>query len=279
MDYFNQVVTIQTSEGPTDIAIPDIDAYYTYNIQASIDWGAQIGATIVLLVAVLLLSKPDKRRSSIFIINAVTLVLNLIRTVTHVIFFTSSFSEFYAYFAGDYSRVPRDVYATQINASVFETLVLIAVEISLCLQVKVVCVTLRDAYQRIILGFSALVALLAVAFRFVYMIENCIYIMRTQEESSLYWIGSATNITTTVSICWYALIFSTKLGFAIRQRGKLGMGGFGPMQIIFIMGTQTLIIPGKQNQDLDTGVPLIPLQRCSPSSNTWETRPSSTRTS
>lgn len=244
-DPFQQSVMLMTPSGPTTVSIAEIDTFIQYNTQSSIDFGAQIGASVMLLITLLLLSKPDKRRSTIFLVNVLTLVLNTIRTILHAVFFTSSFSEVYAYFAADFTRVSRADYATSITTTVFELLVLISIEVSLCLQVRVICVTLRDAYQRVILGFSTLVALLAVGFRFVYMVQNCIYIIRAEEESVLFWIGSATNITTTVSICWFTLVFLIKLGFAIHQRRKLGMSGFGPMQIIFIMGCQTLIIPGQ----------------------------------
>jgi pheromone alpha factor receptor len=48
-----------------------------------------------------------------------------------------------------------------------------------------------------------------------------------------------------ISICVFSSVFCTKLGLAIRSRRSLGLKQFGAMQIIFIMGCQTLTIPGK----------------------------------
>jgi pheromone alpha factor receptor len=52
------------------------------------------------------------------------------------------------------------------------------------------------------------------------------------------------HITQAVAVWVYAVIFTWKLGVAIVQRRRMRMTQFGPMQIIFIMGCQTLIVPG-----------------------------------
>lgn len=244
-NYFDQSVSLMTHMGPTDIPVPDIDAFFFYNVELCINYGAQIGASIVLLVALLLLSKPDKRGTSIFVVNALSLTFNIIRTVLFSVYFTSPFSEFYAYFGQDYSRVPRHVYATSVASTVFQLLTLVAVEVSLCLQMRVVCVTLRKIYQQGLLVISTLIALIAIGFRTALMIENCQYIVATLPEDKLAWLNSTSNITASVSICWFCLVFVIKLGLALDQRRKLGVGRFGPMQVIFIMGCQTLIVPGE----------------------------------
>ena len=198
----------------------------------------------MLFIVMLLLTRPDKRTSSVFIMNAISLMLNIVRNVLLCLFFTSAFNESYAYFAGDYSRVPQSDYATSVTGTVFELLTLISIEISLCLQVRVVCVTLQRMNRMMIFCLSTIIALMAIGLRFAYMVKNSILIMETMPLDSLYQLGSVTNIATSISICWFSLVFVTKLGVALRARSKLGMGQFGSMQIIFIVGCQTLIIPG-----------------------------------
>jgi pheromone alpha factor receptor len=75
------------------------------------------------------------------------------------------------------------------------------------------------------------------------MVENSIAIIKVVYMESIWWIESATNVTLTVSICFFCVIFVTKLGFAIKQRRQLGVREFGPMRIIFIMGCQTMVVP------------------------------------
>lgn len=242
---FQQSFTLLTANGdPFNVTITDLDEFVLYNVQICINYGVQIGASIVLLMVLLLLTKPDKRSSTIFVLNTLSLVLNIIRNVLLTIFFTGPFSETFAYFAQDYSQIHSGNYATSVAATVFTLLVLVCVEISLCLQVRVVCVTLRQRYRRIISGLSALIASTAAAFRIALMIENDIAILNVESSDRLAWLASASNIATTISICWFCAVFVIKLGFALNERRKLGLEKFGPMQIIFIMGCQTLIIPG-----------------------------------
>lgn len=242
---FQQSFTLLAADGtPFNVTITDVDQFVLYNIQICINYGVQVGASAVLLMVLLLLTKPDKRLSAIFMLNTLSLILNIIRNVLLTVFFTGPFSETFAYFAQDYSQVHSGDYATSVTATIFTLLVLVCVEISLCLQAHVICVTLRQRYRRSISGFSVLIASTAVAFRIALMVDNDIAILNVESSDRLAWLASASNIATTVSICWFCAVFVIKLGFALNERRKLGLGQFGPMQIIFIMGCQTLVIPG-----------------------------------
>lgn len=230
------------------VSLDDLDAFYLYGLQNCVVAGTQIGAAFILLVVLLLLTKPEKRTSPIFIVNALALIFDVIRCVFSCLYFTGPFEETYAYFSSDYSHVHTQDYAMSVLKVVFSFLMLVCVSISLCLQTQVVCVTLRQAYRHAILALSTLIALTAIGVRFAFMVVNAILIVQTKQESSLYQLGSAANITTTLSICWFCAVFVAKLGVALRQRHKLGVGQFGPMQVIFIMGCQTLIIPGQSSE-------------------------------
>ena len=249
VDPYSQSFTLQMSDGtPFNVSIPDVDYFVNYNNQICINYGAQTGASITLLVVLLLLTKPDRRASAIFIVNVSSLALNIVRNVLLCFFFTGPFIETYAVFSGDFSRVQTGDYATSVTATVFTLLVLLCVETSLCLQTQVVCVTMRQLYRRIVFAASVVIALLAIAFRLALCIENSIYIVQAKVDGPLHHLASATTITETISICWFSAVFVTKLAFALNERRKLGLVQFGPMQIIFIMGCQTLIIPGQQDK-------------------------------
>ena len=244
-DPFKQSIGVYTDpNSQVNVPIHDIDLWIYYGIQISINYGAQIGASTILLVVLILLTRSDKRTSPVIVVNTLSLFLNIIRNVLLCMYFTSPFNESYAFFTHDYSRVPRGAYATSIAATVFEILTLMSVEASLCLQVWVVCKTMRQAYRVIIFTISAVIALTAIAFRFTYSVENAILILKAASDQPLIRLGSGTNIAISVSICWFSTIFVTKLGLALRTRRQLGLEKFGSMQILFIMGCQTLFIPG-----------------------------------
>ncbi|KAI4231535.1 MAG: hypothetical protein LQ349_005551 [Xanthoria aureola] len=243
-DPFSQSFTLLLRDGtPFNVTLNELDDFILYSVQISINYAAQLGACLSFLIVLLVLTKPDKRSSPIFAINAVALTLNFLRTLLQCLYFTGPFNKVYAYFAVDYSRVSPSDYADQVAITVLTWVLLVCVEVSLLLQVRVVCITVRRGYRHLILAFSVVTAGLAICFRLAFCIENAKSILSLESLFPLRWLASATNITTSISICWFCAAFITKLGFALDQRKKLGVGAFGPMQIIFIMGCQTLIIP------------------------------------
>jgi len=122
---------------------------------------------------------------------------------------------------------------------------------SLVLQVHIVCCTLRHTYKLAILGVCGMVSLVALGVRLYLAVYNIKYViigLRTTtyaEQLRFNYIGSVDNIVSVATIALFSAIFVTKLGFAIHLRRKLNMKQFGPMQIIFVMGCQTLCIPRK----------------------------------
>ena len=244
-DPFTQPITLLNSENlPINITVSDITDLLYDAASFSDVYAAQIGASLILLIVLLLLTRPEKRKAPVFILNTISLLINIIRNILFTLYFTSPFLDVYAYFGQDYSRVPASAYGTQIGAIILTFLLLILVEASLCLQVKIVLITLRKLYQRLILGFSLLIASIAITFRLAYSIQNIKFIVNTMPEDGLVWMGKSNNITTAMSICWFCAVFVGKLGMSVRERRRLGVGQWGPTQIIFVMGCQTLVVPG-----------------------------------
>ncbi|KAJ5481242.1 Pheromone receptor 2 [Penicillium sp. IBT 31633x] len=243
-DPFKQNVTFQHRDGfYFNVPVTVLDDFVMYNVRTCINYGCQFGASITLLVILLLLTHSDKRRSAVFILNAVALFLNSTRLLLQVIHFSTGFEQVYPYVSGDFSSVPWSAYAISIVAVVFTTLVIVCIEVSLVIQVHVVCSTLRRRYRHPILVLSILVALVPIGFRSAWMVVNCSAIVSLRHVINMWWIESATNICLTISISFFCVTFVTKLGFAIKQRQRLGVREFGPMKVIFVMGCQTMVIP------------------------------------
>ncbi|KAF7715329.1 Uncharacterized protein PECH_007259 [Penicillium ucsense] len=228
---------------PLTITVPDVDTFIQYNIRICINYGTQFGASIVLLVILLLLTRREKRASLVFLFNSAALLFNIVRLLLQLVHFTTGFEQFYPYFSLDYASVPSSAYAISITGSVFESLVVACIEASLVIQVHVVCATVRRQYRWPLLALSCTVAVLTIAFRLAWMVENCIAIIQVSYMNTIWWLESACNIVITISVCFFCAVFVTKLGFALRQRRRLGVRDFGPMKIIFVCGCQTLTIP------------------------------------
>lgn len=246
-DPFNQTFTLlDLHQSPQQFGIPELEEIITYLVQSSIVFAAQLGGCLILLIALLLLAKPEKRRSPIFLLNALSLSINFVLALLNCLYFTGPFTEIAAILLHDYSRVPPSEYAKSISMTILSLLLLLSAEASLVLQVRVVCVTLRRIHRQVLFVVSVIVVLMAAGFRLALCIENSRYILAAAYTTDLIWLQSATNITTTISVCWFCAVFVGKLAFALRERRKLGLRKFGPMQVVFIMGIQSFIVPGKK---------------------------------
>ncbi|KAJ5422750.1 Fungal pheromone mating factor STE2 GPCR [Penicillium cf. griseofulvum] len=223
-DPFTQNVTFRHANGAKfEVSVKALDVFVMYNVRVCINYGCQFGASFTLLVILLLLTQSDKRRSAVFIMNGLALFFNSGRLLFQVIHFSTAFEQVYPYVSGDYSSVPWTAYAVSIVAVVLTTLVVVCIEVSLVIQVHVVCSTLRRRYRHPLLVLSVLVALVPIGFRSAWMIANCNAIITLTYMSGIWWIESATNISVT--------------------RRRLGVCEFGPMKVIFVMGCQTMVVP------------------------------------
>ncbi|PGH34556.1 pheromone alpha factor receptor [[Emmonsia] crescens] len=243
-DPFNQDVVFYMADGtPFNVSIHDLDEFVQYGIRVCINYAAQLGATVIAILMLALLTQSEKRRLPVFFLNASALAMNFARLLCMTIYFTTGFNDTYAFFGQDYSRVPGSAYADSILGIVFTTLLVIFMETSLVIQTQVVCATFSEIQRYLLLAVSAVIALLAVGFRIGLMVENSIAIMHASNFRPFIWLQSASNITITISTCFFSAVFVTKLGYALVTRRRLGMTRFGAMQVMFIMSCQTMVIP------------------------------------
>ena len=245
-DPFAQTITLTLSNNSTlPVPLPDLNAYIIETVHLALIYASQLGATVLIIPMLLLLTPTAKARRPIFLLNLVSLILNMIRLVLMSLYLVSAFSLPYAYFAADYSRVPSHDYANSVAAEMFTLMLLIAVEASLVLQARVVCLTLPKGQQRAILGVSAIVAGLAIGFRLALTIENVGAILHAADFSVRgQFLGSAANITVTVSIWVFCGLFVAKLLWSIRERRRMNMRALRAVKIVVVGGVQTMVIPG-----------------------------------
>ena len=197
-DPHDQTITLLGPDGsPIPIAVADINDYVQYGIRININYASQIGASVILLGCLFLLSKPEKRSTLVFAFNACALLFNIIRTVAECKYFTSEFYEFYTFFSEDYTRVPASAQQISIMGLVFVLLLLICIEASLILQVKAVVYTPAvSAFKRAAtMVVFTLLALTAVGWRLALTVENAKAIMASN-VFTMTWLVSLTSSST-----------------------------------------------------------------------------------
>ena len=206
-------------------------------------FATQVGAGIVLLVIMGLLTKPDRRRTPLFAVNLLALVFVVIRSLLQIMFFLSSWYDTYNYMAWDWTDVPMGDRATSVAASTAALCLEICVELSLILQVRVVFASSTRQMRMLVMACTGAVACLAVGFFAAATVRNAEVVLVAGTYAND-WVYRVAKATFAASICLFSFIFVCKLGVAIRQRRILGLEKFGPLQIVFVMACQTMVIPG-----------------------------------
>ncbi|KAK3673448.1 pheromone alpha factor receptor [Recurvomyces mirabilis] len=253
-DYYNQDFVLTAPDAITAVPASLADVLKLDRLIATqgVVFGVQAGITGLLFLILLLMTKRDKRQSAVFLLNITALLLIFITCVLWCVSLTGVFYNFYNwelfyYMADD----PGVIKATRLSVTteVLGVLVMSTIFSSLVLQIRIVCCTLSELWKRCILAVSISVALAVITVRFVLAVYNIKYnIIGLLDETTdqfhfLGQLGRASNACTVFAIAFFSAIFVTKLAFAIRLRRKLNMKQFGPMQIIFVMGCQTMIVP------------------------------------
>jgi pheromone alpha factor receptor len=255
-DVYNQTFQLYASDGEVaTLSTLDIEMVRLTAVRTAIIFATQLGASAILLLVLLLMTQGAKRRSLSWVFNVLALVCNVIRCTIQCTEMTGPFLNFVLVTLQEYGTASLGKHVRiSIANSVMTTLVFVFIELALVTQVHVICAaTMPQLWRFGILTFCGLVAMLAVGFRFNLMIRNCEDTANLAKgilgtpgsDERLDWAQSTSNIMAIVSICVFSAVFCTKLGLAIRSRHQMGLKQFGAMQIIFIMGCQTLTVPGK----------------------------------
>ena len=242
----------------------------------AIIYGVQIGMCGLLFAVMTIMAKADKRRSAVYILNSLALLFLLLRNILACAQLSGIFYNYYNWQLHWYPDVQmvRNAQKVSIVTEVSNLLIDVAIYSSLVLQVHIVCCTLSRLYQRLIIFISILVCLITTSIRLALVVINVKFMILGLRNVHVWQsllvskVASVLNITSVVSIALFSVIFVVKLAFAIHLRRKLNMKQFGPMQIIFIMGCQTLFIPCECCHSSFFITKLTTIQCSSPSSPT-----------
>jgi len=214
-DIFGDVYTFHLS---------DFDDYFHSTGESLIIFGVNLGMCVTIAVVLLLLTKPDKRRTPIFALNLAGLFLQ--------------------FFLQDTSLTPESAFVPlylYTFATIFWYIVIIA---SLILQVRVVFGAEPKAQKYLTWGL-AVFGLATMGFNITTQAE--VFKGNLSKNGDVdnwyFWVEETGRILYAITIGLASFIFVAKLIYLIHRRQKMGFKGFGPLQVIVIMGAQCLVVP------------------------------------
>ncbi|KUJ18336.1 G protein-like protein-coupled receptor : STE2 [Mollisia scopiformis] len=244
-DPTSQNITVLLADGvnSVNITIAALDQFFIYNCRLCINYAAQLGACLIMLIITAVLTKESKRTKPVFVLNVLSLVFGFFRALFLALYCVSPWVELWAYSTSDYSRVPKSAYGTSILGTVLPLFLTATVDASLVLQAHTVSKVMKRKHYYAVTAVSCLVYLFAVSFRFAEAVTNSRAIMSDGSYFAEAWITTATLATETIAIWYFSVIFTGKLVWTIKMRKNMGFQKWSYMQILAAMGGCTMIIP------------------------------------
>ena len=241
-----QKVTFHMANGaPFYVPLEYLDIYSADNVKCGINFGAQLGATIVTLVVFLFTSKPEKRRTVLFALNMTSLLLCIAELICTSRYYTSRWTEIYSVLTGDVSQIPQSDYALSVLPDIFHLLLIGCVESSFIIQCNALCGALRRRYRIALLCLMCCMAVVTLAFDLWLTVVNIIHIMKHKPMRGFSSQALVASIVLNIFTALFTLASLVKLGRAMLARRKMGMRQFGPTRVLFIVTFESMLLVGK----------------------------------
>jgi pheromone alpha factor receptor len=230
---------------PQTLSLADVSAYNYAIAVGGVTNGFMVGFGAMLVIVLILLTDSKKLSRPIIVLNIISLLLFSTRSLLECIGWTQQFNYGVGeIFLGAVAQYGGNPYWVGIVEALIQPFLYATILTSLILQVRVVFGPEPRARKIITTGLCAVAGVLEVL-----VIVYNIYVLIALAEQNLNaynppWLYPATKILFLVFLGLSSVIFLYKLAITIRMRRRLGLTKFGPLQILFIMSAQCLVVPG-----------------------------------
>jgi pheromone alpha factor receptor len=230
---------------PTTLSLVDIDSYVHIIVVAGVICGFCLGFVGMQIIVLVMLTDAKKIRRPIIVLNLVSLFLFEIRSLLNTIEVCSRFfNGIGETFIGAVAQYTINPYNANTLAGFIQPFLYISIIASLILQVRVVFGSERFV-RKLVTIFLCFFGSVLVAFEVAYCVYTIIgNFQRAVTVNEPAWLYPVTEDLFLTFLGISSLIFLYKLAVTIRMRRRLGLKRFGPLQILFVMSAQCLVIPG-----------------------------------
>lgn len=217
------------------------------SLQYGVIYGVAIGACLILIFIMWMITQNKK--TPIFILNQCTMVLMIIRSLLYISYLMCPLALPSFEFTGLITSDTRDAYKISIAANVVQMLLIATVEALMVYQIFIIFRSpeVKRLGEALTL-FASLMGTIIVGFYINSTIKTSLsfedaFQGRGFTERYNGWEVAVPFILFSASINIMSLNLAFKLFFAIRSRRYLGLRQFDSFHILFIMTTQTMVVP------------------------------------
>jgi len=230
------------------MSFPEINLWaYMLSAESAVS-GFAVGFVSMLFIVLLLVTPAAKIRKPIFLLNLVSMFLVTLREILLTVYNTASYIGVGQALLNGIYQYPRSVWTVDALSGIIAVPIYTIIMISLLLQVRVVFAA-EPKTRNVFTIVGAIAIIVQTGFNMAWLV----YITKCGVYSICANIPVWVYNTLRIFFCSYVgvacLIFLYKLGFTIYRRRKMGMNikQFGPLQIIFVMFCQCLVVPRKSS--------------------------------
>jgi pheromone alpha factor receptor len=240
----NQSFNLTSLDGtPVTFTLTEVnDAMYIFIAQTA-GYAFTIGFSGMLLIVLALLTTRDKAKRPIFILNVLSLVIILYRSIVSVIIICANYEHGIGEaLIGAIAQYSIGDFAPSIMLGLLNPLLYASMLSSLVLQVRVVFAA-EPTTQRILTIVMSVATFVIFAFGVTFNAGFIKLLVDSVPFAESGWTYDVVRIGIIIFVGISCLLFLYKLGVTIRRRQRMGFQKFGPLQILFIMFGQCLIVP------------------------------------
>ncbi|KAJ6784461.1 hypothetical protein PWT90_02879 [Aphanocladium album] len=246
-DRFSQNITFFLADNNTTISVPMplLNAFWDETLSTIINYGAQLGACIVMLLVVLVLTASSKLTRASSYLHLAGLLVCVVRTGLLFNYYLSPFSHFYQVWAYDLSQVPRRYFDISLAANTLALPLVIIIQAALMNQAWTMVAFWPRVWKWVACILSAIIVLLTIGTRLAFTIVQNEAILTSIPPVFFLWGTHWMVIMFAISIFWFCAIFNVKLvNHLVTNRGILPSTTLiNPMEVLIMTNGFLMIIP------------------------------------
>lgn len=210
-------------------------------------FSAEVGMSAMLLLVIFAITRPEKRRTIVFAMNCVSLVMSCVRGILQIMYYDGGWSHLVVQTGVDFRLVHQRDFNNSMAAACMPIFIVLACELSLLFQMRIIYAA-HERARFMLTIFCGILSFITTSLWIVSAIMNCFTIQSKDlsGNATLWgtpWYYQTARLLFAFTICFYSAILLFKLFQALRLRHRLGLRSFGPMQVITIMACQSMVVP------------------------------------
>ncbi|KAJ3498966.1 hypothetical protein NLG97_g727 [Lecanicillium saksenae] len=246
-DRFSQNVTFFLADHNTTVSvpIPVLNAFSDETVRTTMNYGAQLGACIIMLLVVLVLTPSSKLTRASSCLHLAGLFVSIVRMGLLFSYFLSPFSHFYQVWTMDPALVPRYYFDVSLAANTLALPLVIIVQAALMNQAWTMVAFWPRIWKYAACILSAIIVLLTIGTRLAFTIVQNHAIVTSIPPDFFLWGTTWMIVMSAVSIFWFCAIFNVKLvTHLVINRGILPSTTLiNPMEVLIMTNGVLMIIP------------------------------------